>query len=91
MTAGHFNARCKSDTLGDDETSCFSRLSTLDSRLPLGTLRSLATPIAWDLEDFSPWDKFLWTWRITGICAECHVFTYLRDHLRRWKSSPPTK
>jgi error-prone DNA polymerase len=52
--------------------------------LPLGSLRSLATPVAWDLEDFSAWDKFLWTWRITGICAECHVFTYLRDHLRRW-------
>ncbi len=43
----------------------------------------LATPINWDMEDFSPWDKFLWTWRITGVCGECHIFAYLREELKR--------
>lgn len=41
----------------------------------------MATPTAWDLDDFSPWDKFVWTWRITGVCAECHVLAYMRDWL----------
>jgi error-prone DNA polymerase len=43
----------------------------------------LSTPIAEEIDDFSVWDKFLWTWRITGVCAECHVFAYLRDKLSR--------
>ena len=51
--------------------------------LTFGSSRSLATPIAWDIEDFSVWDKFLWTWRLTGVCAECHVFAYLREELKR--------
>ncbi|MGC8667785.1 MAG: DNA polymerase III subunit alpha [Chthonomonadales bacterium] len=41
------------------------------------------TPVAWDLEDFSAWEKFLWTWRITGVCAESHVLALLRPHLAR--------
>src|SRR5438876_226837 len=45
--------------------------------------RSLPTPIAWDLDDFSPWDKFLWTWRITGVTAEAHVFAHLREKLSK--------
>jgi error-prone DNA polymerase len=43
----------------------------------------ITTPIAWDLDDFSPWDKFLWTWRITGVTAEAHVFAHLRDKLKK--------
>jgi error-prone DNA polymerase len=42
-----------------------------------------ATPTAWHIEEFSLWEQFLWTWRITGVCAECHVFT----HLRSWLTS----
>jgi error-prone DNA polymerase len=41
----------------------------------------LATPIAWDIEDFSAWDKFLWTWSLAGTTAECHAFAHLREHL----------
>jgi error-prone DNA polymerase len=52
------------------------------SALNLGSVAYAATPMS-EVEDFSPWDAFLWTWRLTGVCAECHVFAYLRDQLRR--------
>ncbi len=47
--------------------------------LPLERPQAMATPTAWDIDDFSPWDKFVWTWRIVGVCAECHVLAYMRD------------
>lgn len=50
-------------------------------RLPLGDPAAYPTPTAWDIADFSPWDKFVWTWRITGVCAECHAMAYMRDQL----------
>lgn len=43
----------------------------------------IPTPIAWDIPDFTPWDKFVWTWRLTGVCAECHALAYMRDYLDR--------
>jgi error-prone DNA polymerase len=49
--------------------------------LPLGDPSVCPTPTAWDIPDFSPWDKFVWTWRITGVCAECHAMAYMRDLL----------
>jgi len=49
--------------------------------LPMGGPQTLATPTAWDIADFTPWDKFVWTWRITGVCAECHAMAYMRDWL----------
>ncbi len=64
-----------------------SRLPSLQPRsataaeLPLESPQTMATPTAWDIADFSPWDKFVWTWRITGVCAECHVLAYMRDWL----------
>lgn len=42
---------------------------------------SESTPVAWELEDFSDWDKLMWEWRRTGICASCHPFAHLRDRL----------
>ncbi len=47
----------------------------------LGSVRHALTPLAWDLPDFSPWDKFLWTWRLVGVTAEAHVFAWLRETL----------
>ena len=58
------------------------RLPMANHQLPL-SLQHLDTPVAWGMEDFSPWDKFLWSWRITGVCADCHVFAYLQDQLDR--------
>ena len=76
---------CHYSPLTTHHSQSDSQLSTLNSQpyLHLGSARGLATPINWDIEDFSPWDKFLWTWRITGVCAECHVFAYLREELKR--------
>ena len=51
--------------------------------LSLGAASTLATPIAWDIKDFSPWEKFMWTWRLTGVTAEAHVFAWLRERLAR--------
>jgi len=51
--------------------------------LDLGSVRYALTPIAWELPDFSPWDKFLWTWRLVGVTAEAHVFAWLREALTR--------
>jgi error-prone DNA polymerase len=41
------------------------------------------TPSADDIDDFTSWEKFVWTWRITGVCADCHPFAHLREHLTR--------
>jgi error-prone DNA polymerase len=39
------------------------------------------TPVSWDIEDLSAWDKLLWEWRTTGITAEAHAMAYLREPL----------
>ncbi len=52
--------------------------------LDYGPVTDIRTPVDEEIDDFSVWDKFLWTWRITGVCAECHVFAYLRDSLSRY-------
>ncbi|MDE2126257.1 MAG: DNA polymerase III subunit alpha [Armatimonadetes bacterium] len=41
----------------------------------------METPLAQDVAPFSPWDAYLWTWRLTGVCAECHVFAWMREAL----------
>ncbi len=46
--------------------------------------QGIETPIAWDINEFTPWDRFLWEWRLTGVCADCHVFAYLREKLNKW-------
>ncbi|HSV72491.1 MAG TPA: DNA polymerase III subunit alpha, partial [Chthonomonadales bacterium] len=74
-----------------DETSALARSYRAEAgatgQLPgaCPRLEGMLTPTAWELDDFTAWDKFLWAWRITGVCAECHVFTYLRDLLNRWR------
>jgi len=69
-----------------DETLAMARSYRAESSdgapsLCLGTASTLETPIAWDLEDFSPWDKFLWSWQLTGVCVGSHVFAWLRERL----------
>ncbi len=39
------------------------------------------TPCAQDIEDFSPYDKFQWEWRICGVASSCHPLAYYRDTL----------
>ncbi|BDI33352.1 DNA-directed DNA polymerase [Capsulimonas corticalis] len=48
--------------------------------LALGDAARLATPCS-DIDDFSEWERFLWTWRLTGVTAECHVMSHFRERL----------
>lgn len=67
-----------------DETLGMARAYRAESMgLLLERPGSVPTPTSWDIADFSPWDKFVWTWRITGVCAECHAMTYMRVQLER--------
>ena len=34
-----------------------------------------------DIPDFNEWERFVWTWRVVGVTAECHVFAYFREQL----------
>jgi error-prone DNA polymerase len=43
--------------------------------------RDAPTPMLTSIDDFSEWERFLWTWRIAGVTAECHVFSHLRERL----------
>ncbi len=36
-----------------------------------------------EVEDFTPWEKFLFEWDILGLSVDCHIMSYLRDSLRR--------
>lgn len=58
------------------------------ARFYFGDPAAYPTPTARDIPDFHPWDKFLWTWRLTGICAECHAVSYMREQLERWRVRP---
>jgi error-prone DNA polymerase len=51
--------------------------------LELGGLEDAPTPCADGIAPFTAWESFLWTWRMTGVCADCHVFAYLREALAR--------
>jgi error-prone DNA polymerase len=51
--------------------------------LEYGAPGELETPTAADIPDFSAWSRMLWTWRLTGVCAEGNVFGRLRDRLRQ--------
>ncbi|MCW3097484.1 MAG: dnaE2 [Chthonomonadaceae bacterium] len=56
---------------------------SLQAALRFDAVGDIPTPVADSIDDFSLWERFLWTWRLTGVCAECHVFTHLRSHLAR--------
>jgi error-prone DNA polymerase len=58
-----------------------ARAADSQELLALGTPEQAETPVAAGVAPFSPWEAYLWTWRITGVCAECHVFAYLREQL----------
>ncbi len=59
------------------------RAAGAEGHLGLEPEDGVQTPIAQELEDFTPWDKFLWTWRITGVCVDSHVLALLRRNLAR--------
>lgn len=59
--------------------------SRTQTSLALGTAATLATPCAWEIEDFTPYEKFQWEWRITGVAANCHPFAYVRETLSRFR------
>ena len=40
----------------------------------------LVTPCA-DVKEYSAWRRLLWTWRLTGVCAEVHPMVFLREQL----------
>ena len=75
-----------------DETLALARCLRADMNkqeqtgLSFGGMRS-ETPIA-NIEDFSLWEAFLWTWRITGVCADCHPVAHIREQLTRWRVLP---
>jgi error-prone DNA polymerase len=50
-----------------------------------GDASQTPTPVADDIEEFSPWESFMWTWRITGVCADCHPMAHARESLKRWR------
>jgi len=56
-----------------------AELDTAQEPLAIGW-EHLTTPLA-DIADFNEWDRFLWAWRITGVAADCHPISYLRDYL----------
>ncbi len=59
--------------------------SGLQEALRLGRAAEHDTPVAWELADHSSWEKMLWEWRITGVCAGAHPFAHLRENLGRWR------
>jgi len=73
---------CLDETLGMARTYRAEGYAVAGT-LPLGDPTAVPTPTAWEIADFTPWDKFVWTWRITGVCAECHAMAYMRDYLDR--------
>lgn len=45
-------------------------------------LSRVPTPIA-AVAEMSEWQQLLWTWRISGVTPNCHVFAHLRDRLAK--------
>jgi error-prone DNA polymerase len=50
--------------------------------LVFGPWRDHPTPCASDLQDFSPWDRLMWAYRITGVCADAHPLQFFREKLQ---------
>jgi error-prone DNA polymerase len=48
----------------------------------------LETPCAWDIEEFTEWDKHLWEWRVTGVISSGHPVGLLRERLKRFHILP---
>jgi error-prone DNA polymerase len=40
------------------------------------------TPVAWEIDDLSDWQKLMWEWRTTGVTSTCHPFAHLREWLQ---------
>ena len=50
--------------------------------LAFGSWRDVPTPCAFDVPDFSPWEKLSWEWRITGVTTSAHPLSFHRAELR---------
>jgi error-prone DNA polymerase len=48
-----------------------------------GSWKELRTPIAEDIQDFSPWESLMWEWRIAGVCSSAHPMRHLRPGLNK--------
>ncbi len=59
----------RTEELTSQQAICFPRSS------------NVPTPCAHDIEDFSPYEKFQWEWRICGVASSCHPLAYYRDAL----------
>lgn len=70
-----------------DETLGLASLYRAQSGNPqrVMALEAAETPCAEELEDLSPWEKLMWTWRLVGVCADAHPFAYLREQLKRYR------
>ena len=53
--------------------------------LPMGSWKEHETPCATDIADLSLWDKMMWSWRVTGVCADTHPVAFLRPDLAGYR------
>jgi error-prone DNA polymerase len=59
------------------------RATTLSGQptLPLGSWKDEETPCASETADLSPFDKMMWSWRVTGVCTDAHPIAFMRPDL----------
>ncbi|BDI33983.1 DNA-directed DNA polymerase [Capsulimonas corticalis] len=69
------------ETLAKAQAIRADTVSSSQKRLDIHLIGANATPIAWEIEDFSDWDKLLWEWRIVSVTTSCHPFAHLRQSL----------
>ncbi|MGC4045055.1 MAG: hypothetical protein QM758_14790 [Armatimonas sp.] len=55
--------------------------ATGQKALSFGSWQEHLTPCATDIKDFSIWERFLWTYRITGVCADAHPLSFFRNKI----------
>lgn len=55
--------------------------ATGQGALRFGSWQEHPTPCATDIRDFSVWDRFMWTYRITGVCADAHPLSFFRHKI----------
>lgn len=55
--------------------------ATGQKALGFGSWQEQPTPCAIDIKDFSVWDRFMWAYRITGVCADAHPLSFFRDKI----------
>ncbi|BDI32598.1 DNA-directed DNA polymerase [Capsulimonas corticalis] len=69
------------ETLAKAQSIRASAQQSAQQRLDIRMVGADATPIAWDIEDFSDWEKLLWEWRVVSVTTSCHPMAHLRPAL----------